>query len=77
MPRNGRLQFVGETTAEVFIGSHTPNTSFDAADPVDLTLGFRAAVLPQLILTGGYRRPLNQFGGDKNGFVVSLVSVHR
>jgi hypothetical protein len=69
LPRSNRVQFVGEATAEVFIGSRTPNTTFGAEDPVDLTLGFRAA-LHRMSLTAGYRRPLNQFGGDKNGFVV-------
>jgi hypothetical protein len=71
IPRTNRIQFVGESTAEIFIGSHTPNTSFGAANPVDLTAGFRFELTPRWILTAGYRRPLNQFGGDKNGFVVS------
>jgi hypothetical protein len=69
LPRSSRVQFVGEATAEIFIGSHTPNTTFGAEDPVDLTLGFRA-VFSQMSLLAGYRRPINQYGGDKNGFVV-------
>ncbi|HLH30695.1 MAG TPA: hypothetical protein VKY31_05800, partial [Terriglobia bacterium] len=72
VPRSGRVQFVGESTAEVFIGSHTPNTTFGAADPTDLTVGFRFALAGRIILSAGYRRPLNEYGGDKNGFVINL-----
>jgi hypothetical protein len=71
IPKTSRLQFVGEATAEVFIGGHTPNTTFGAEDPVDLTAGFRFDVTRRVILKTGYRRPVNQYGGDKNGFVVS------
>lgn len=70
MPRTGRIQFAGEATAEVFIGSHTPNTTFGAEDPVDVTLGLRFEVIPRVVLSAGYRRPVNQYGGDKNGFVI-------
>jgi hypothetical protein len=73
IPKAARIQFVGESTAELFFGSHTPNTSFGAEDPVDLTLGFRAQFAGGFVLSGGYRRPLNQFGGDKNGFVLSVA----
>ena len=69
VPKTGRIQFTGETTAEVFIGGHTPDTTFGAEDPVDLTVGFRFEVIPRMILSAGYRRPVNQYGGDKNGFV--------
>jgi len=71
IPRTGRIQFIGEATAEVFIGGHTPNTTSGAEDPVDLTGGFRFDVTPRVTLKAGYRRPVNQYGGDKNGFVVS------
>lgn len=70
VPKTGRIQFVGETTAEVFIGGHTPNTTFGPEDPVDLTLGFRFEVIPRMIVSAGYRRPVNLSGGDKNGFVI-------
>ncbi|PYS37286.1 MAG: hypothetical protein DMG14_21835 [Acidobacteria bacterium] len=75
IPRTGRIQFLGETTAEVFFGSHTPNTTFGAEDPIDLTVGFRVGVIPRLSLSAGYRRVLNQFGRDKNGFVVNTAFV--
>jgi hypothetical protein len=71
IPRTSRIQFVGEATAEVFIGGHPPNTTFGAEDPVDLTGGFRFDVTHRVNLKAGYRRPVNQYGGDKNGFVVS------
>jgi hypothetical protein len=71
IPTTSRIQFVGEATAEVFVGGHTPNTTFGAEDPVDLTGGLRFDVTPRVILRAAYRRPVNQYGGDKNGFVVS------
>ena len=73
IPRAARLQLVGESTAEVFVGSHTPNTTFGAEDPVDMTLGLRAQFARSFTFSAGYRRPFNQFGGDKNGFVLSLA----
>jgi hypothetical protein len=73
VPNTGRVQFITEATAEIFVGGHTPNTTFGAADPADVTVGFRISVLPELNLSGGYRRPVNQFGGDRNGFVVAAA----
>jgi len=73
VPRTARIQFVAESTAEVFVGSHTPNTTFGAEDPVDLAIGLRAYLGRSFTVSGGYRRPLNQYGGDKNGFVLSLA----
>ncbi|MBI4458991.1 MAG: OmpA family protein [Acidobacteria bacterium] len=72
IPRNGRFQFVEEVNADLFVGSRTPNTSFGAEDPVDVTLGFRAFLSRYLNLSAGYRTTMNQGGGDKNGFVVNL-----
>ena len=63
VPRTSRIQFVGETTAEVFIGSHTPNTTFGPEDPVDVALGLRFEVVPKFIVSAGYR--------PKNGFVIN------
>jgi hypothetical protein len=76
IPRTARVQFIGESTAEVFVGDHTPNTAFGAEDPVDLTLGLRAQFARSFTFSAGYRRPLNQSGGDKNGFVVKLSYSH-
>jgi len=73
IPRDARIQFMGESTAEVFVGSHTPDFTSGAEDPVDVTLGLRARFARSFTFSAGYRRPLNQFGGDKNGFVLSLA----
>jgi len=72
IPRSTRIQFVAESTADIFVGAHTPNTTSGAEDPIDLTIGFRDRFTRRFSVGGGYRRPLNQFGGDKNGFVVNL-----
>ena len=72
-PVTKRIQFVAESTAEVFLGADTPNTTFGPEDPVDVTVGFRGQFARKLSFSAGYRRPLNQFSGDKNGFVMSLA----
>ena len=71
-PLATRVQFVAEGTADMFVGARTPNTSFGAEDPVDIALGFRAFLNRNMHLSAGYRRNVNQDGGDKNGFVVLL-----
>jgi hypothetical protein len=71
MPRDGRMQFVIESAAEVFIGSHTPNTTFGPADPVDITGGIRMHFDTSFSFTAVYQRPL-QSGGGKHGFALSL-----
>ena len=75
-PRHARFQFMGESTAEVFIGSHTPNTTFGPEVPVDLTLGLLGHIGRHFSVSAGYRRPLNQLGGDKNGFVLGMAYYH-
>lgn len=77
MPRDARLQFVMESTAEVFVGARTPKPSYGAENPVDWTLGFRGRLRHSWMLSAGYRRLLNQLGGDKNGFVLSLGYFRR
>ena len=57
----------------MFLGSHTPNTTFGAEDPTDLTVGGRIGVLPRVAFSAGYRRRLNKPEGDKNGFVIQAV----
>jgi hypothetical protein len=73
VPISARLRVMGESTAEVFIGRHTPNTTFGAEDPVDMTLGLLAHLTSSFSFSTGYQRPINQFGGDKNGFVLTLA----
>ena len=72
IPRSARLQFVAESTADIFVGAHTANTTFGPEDPIDLTVGLRGDFAHRYTFSAGYRRPLNQFGGDKNGFVLSF-----
>lgn len=72
IPRKTRLQVMAEVNADVFVGDHTPSTSFGPRDPVDGTIGFRAWLTKSLALSGGYRHPFNQTGGDKNGFIADL-----
>ncbi len=73
MPVNRRFELVAESTAEVFLGADTANTTFGPEDPVDVTVGLRGRLSRRLSFSAGYRRPLNQFGGDKNGFVMSFA----
>jgi hypothetical protein len=72
IPRSARIRFAAESTADIFVGAHTPNTTFGPQDPVDLTIGFLGEFADRFSFSAGYRRPLNQFGGDKNGFVLDL-----
>jgi outer membrane protein OmpA-like peptidoglycan-associated protein len=72
LPRQTRFQFLGELGSEIFVGNHTPNTSKDSLNPVDITVGLRAFINRYLNFSGGYRHPLNMSGGDKNGFVFQL-----
>lgn len=74
IPRTSRFQVVGEVIAEAFVGDKTPNTTFDAASPVDGTIGFRVFPWIWLAISAGYRHPFNQSGGDKHGFVFMLSS---
>jgi hypothetical protein len=76
IPRVARMQFIAESTAEIFVGSHTPDTTFGAKNPVDVTAGFRAQLVRSFTFSAGYRRPLHQFGGDKNGFVATLAFAY-
>ena len=73
-PIDSRIQFLAEGTADLFVGARTPNTSFGAEDPVDVTFGFRAFLSRYMNLSAGYRRNVSQTneGGDKHGFVVML-----
>ncbi len=73
IPRKTRIQVLAEVNADIFVGSHTPVTTIDARDPVDGTIGFRAWLTKGLSLSGGYRHPFNQSGGDKNGFIADLT----
>ncbi len=80
LPSSGKVQFIGELLSQVYVGGGTPNTTFGAADPVDLVVGLRILPTRWLSLGGGYRRNLNQFSypgiGDGNGYVAQLQFHH-
>jgi hypothetical protein len=76
IPRTSKLQFIIEATGDFFLGQGTPNTSFGSPDPIDLTAGFRAYVKNWFALNAGYRRPINEYGGDKNGFYFSITTTN-
>jgi hypothetical protein len=70
-PRRGRLQFMMESVAEVFVGGHTPNATSGPADPAEMTAGFRLRIERRLSVTAGYQRPVRG-GSGQNGFAVIL-----
>jgi outer membrane protein OmpA-like peptidoglycan-associated protein len=72
IPRDTRIQVMAEVIAEILTGDSTSNEIPDGDNPVDGTVGFRAFFNRYLNLSAGYRRPFNQSGGDKNGFVFQL-----
>ncbi len=72
LPHNARFQFMSELNSEILVGDQTHNTPVDAENVTDLTAGFRAFLNRYLNFSAGYRHPLNQSGGDKNGFVFQL-----
>lgn len=76
IPRTSRLQLVGELVSEVYVGGGTPYTSVDSGSPVDITGGFRGYFTEWLSVGAGYRHTLNQFGGDKNGFVATVSASY-
>jgi outer membrane protein OmpA-like peptidoglycan-associated protein len=69
IPRDTRVQVMAEILGDVLVGDETPN---EEGSVVDGTVGFRAFFNRYLNLSAGYRRPFNQSGGDKNGFVFQL-----
>ena len=74
-PQN-RLQFMSEYTGIVFVGGHTPNTTFGPRDPIDGVWGVRWYPVRNLALDAGYRYMLNlRQHGDRSGFVVKLGSA--
>jgi len=72
LPRDTRIQMIHEYTAELLVGSKTANTTHGAEDVMDYTVGLRAYINRYVNFSAGYRTPLNQSGGDKNGFVFQL-----
>lgn len=72
-----RVQVMSEYTGTVFVGSHTPDTSFGARDPVDTVWGLRLYLLHDVALDVGYRYMLNlRDVVDRNGFVIKLGAAY-
>lgn len=72
-----RLQIMAEYTGTIFTGSHTPDTSFGARDPVDTVWGIRLYLMREVALDMGYRYMLNLHDVlDRNGFVVKLGATY-
>jgi hypothetical protein len=71
IPRDSRIHLMIESTAEVFVGSHTPNTTSGPADPVDVTAGLRMKVERALTVNAGYQRQI-QSGSRRHGFIFGL-----
>ena len=80
LPRTSRLQLLTEFTLDTFVGDGTATQyvrdGFENDTTVDGTIGFRGYLAPWFSVSAGYRRTLNQFGGDKNGFVFQLAAAH-
>ena len=72
-----RIQILQEYTGLVFLGTHTPNTTFDRRDPVDGVWGLRIYPLNFVALDVGYRYMLNlRNAQDRHGFVVKLATTY-
>ena len=70
--RSGRVRLIAESTAEVFIGEHTPNSTAGSQNPVDITVGAQISIAESVVIGGGYRRLVNQAAGNRDGFVLSF-----
>jgi hypothetical protein len=73
LPREGRIEFIIEVTAEDFIGRHTANTSFGPESPVDIAAGFRTQLARGLGFSAGYQRAVAHSDGNPNGFILSMT----
>jgi hypothetical protein len=71
IPSSGRIHFVVESVAQVFVGSHTPARTFGPADPVEVAAGVRMNLTDPVHFSIAYERPA-QGGRNNNGFILSL-----
>lgn len=76
LPNSSRVQLIAELLSTVYWGTGTPNTTFDAPDPVDGVIGVRFVPARWLTFSGAYRRNLNQYSsggkGDGNGYFAQV-----
>lgn len=72
-----RVQVMSEYTATVFVGAHTPDTTFGARDPIDTVWGLRLYLTQMAAMDIGYRYMINLPDVlDRNGFVVKLEGAY-
>ena len=72
-----RIQVITEYNGLVFVGTHTPNTTFGARDPLDAVWGLRLYPVNWLAFDIGYRYTLNQLQShDRHGFVVKVGTTY-
>ena len=72
-----RVQIMSEYTSTIFVGAHTPDTTFGARDPVDTVWGVRLYVTQMAAIDIGYRYMINlRDVVDRNGFVVKLGGAY-
>jgi len=71
-----RFQIISEYNGIIFVGDHTPNTTFGPRDPVDSVSGVRIYPARWFGIDFGYRYMINlQQLKDRNGFVVKASTV--
>lgn len=72
-----RVQIMSEYTGTIFVGKHTPDTTFGARDPIDTVWGVRVYLARFIAMDVGYRYMLNLHDvEDRNGFVVKLGAAY-
>ncbi len=72
-----RVQVMSEFTSTIFVGRHTPDTTFGARDPVDGVWGVRLYINRAIAVDAGYRYMLNLSDArDRSGFIVKIGTTH-
>lgn len=72
-----RIQVITEYNGLVFVGTHTPNTTFGARDPLEAVWGVRLYPVNWLAFDIGYRYTLNQLQSrDRHGFVIKAGTTY-
>jgi len=68
-----RFQIISEYTATIFVGTHTPNTTFGPRDPVAQVSGFRLYFWHNFAIDIAYRYMVDLTNHkDRNGFVLKF-----
>jgi hypothetical protein len=68
-----RFQIISEYNATIYVGTHTPNTTFGPRDPVDQVSGFRLYFWRNFAIDIAYRYMVDLTNHkDRNGFVLKF-----